>query len=157
MTPNRIAVLVASLFTAAATGALAHGDDPKTRQEGLGKSRVRPEIKRKFLGSEASGRRGFEKARAINDPLGGFKGRGQRPDMSPQHRLDLAGDQVPLVLPCANLGHEGRERNRGKQTDHRHESMAGLIESTRRKPVPNREKTEGQAGQNKTAERDFRR
>ena len=37
MTPSRTAVLVASLFAVAATGARAHGDDPKTRQGELGK------------------------------------------------------------------------------------------------------------------------
>ena len=36
MTPNRIAILVASLFAVAATGVLAHGDDPKTKQDKLG-------------------------------------------------------------------------------------------------------------------------
>ena len=37
MTPKRIAVVVASLFAFAATGVLAHGDDPKTKQAKLGR------------------------------------------------------------------------------------------------------------------------
>ena len=52
MTPNRIAVLVASLFTAAATGALAHGDDPKTKKEKLGtvlfKTSCSPQAQKEF-------------------------------------------------------------------------------------------------------------
>jgi tetratricopeptide (TPR) repeat protein len=37
MTPNRIALLVASAFAFASSGVLAHGDDPRTKQERLGK------------------------------------------------------------------------------------------------------------------------
>ena len=52
MTPNRIAVLVASLFTAAATGALAHGDDPQTKKEKLGtvlfKTSCSPQAQKEF-------------------------------------------------------------------------------------------------------------
>ena len=52
MTPNRIAVLVASLFTVAATGALAHGDDPKTKKEKLGtvlfKTSCSPQAQKEF-------------------------------------------------------------------------------------------------------------
>ena len=52
MTPNRIAVLVASLFTVAATGVLAHGDDPKTKKEKLGtvlfKTSCSPQAQKEF-------------------------------------------------------------------------------------------------------------
>ena len=52
MTPNRIAVLVASLFTAAATGALAHGDDPQTKKQKLGtvlfKTSCSPQAQKEF-------------------------------------------------------------------------------------------------------------
>jgi tetratricopeptide (TPR) repeat protein len=52
MKPNRIAVLVASLFTFAATGVLAHADDPKTKQEKLGtvnfKTSCSPQAQKEF-------------------------------------------------------------------------------------------------------------
>ena len=52
MTPNRIAVLVASLFTVAATGVLAHSGDPKTKKEKLGtvlfKTSCSPQAQKEF-------------------------------------------------------------------------------------------------------------
>src|SRR5512132_782300 len=52
MTSNRIAVLAASLFTFAATGVLAHGDDLKTRKAKLGtvlfKTSCSPQAQQEF-------------------------------------------------------------------------------------------------------------
>src|SRR5258706_10877107 len=52
MKPNRTAVLVASLFTFAATGVLAHGDDPKTKAQKLGtvqfKTSCSPQAQKEF-------------------------------------------------------------------------------------------------------------
>jgi tetratricopeptide (TPR) repeat protein len=52
MTPNRFAVLAVSLFSFAATGVLAHGDDPKTKKEKLGtvlfKTSCSPQAQKEF-------------------------------------------------------------------------------------------------------------
>src|SRR5258706_14931527 len=52
MTPNRIAVLVASLFAFSAAGVLAHGDDPKTKKQKLGtvqfKTSCSPQAQKEF-------------------------------------------------------------------------------------------------------------
>src|SRR5258706_1554000 len=42
MTPNRTATLAASLFAFACANALAHGDDPRTKQDKLGKVQFKP-------------------------------------------------------------------------------------------------------------------
>ena len=52
MKPNRVAVLAASLFAVAATGVLAHGDDPKSKQQKFGqvlfKTSCSPQAQKEF-------------------------------------------------------------------------------------------------------------